>query len=224
MFATFISREVVREQLKDLADSLDQAENLFAIRGQLNSTNQRLRLLLSQEDSVEMDKFAKRVPPFVRLKAGIDGRVERDISEVDDLESNQDNLYRLLRKFPPTPYLQKLRGYGEELTQLKTERDQMETTMTKCDNANVPDKRCSWDFMYGMDRKSDDLDNKLFWMGVNLRAISGPILDDAERVLARRESWYSYANAASIILFTIGWGLGLLGSLYEIKGLAGEQK
>ena len=224
VFATFIVREVVREHLKDLADSLDQAENLFAIRGQLYSTNQRLRQIAHQQDLTEMDKLPKRTPAFVRHKAGIDDLVERDISEVDDLESNQDNLKRLLRKFPSDTYLQTLKDHSEELAQLKTERDQMETAMTECDNANTPDKHCSWDFMYDMDRKSDELDDKLFWMGVELKDLSTPILADAERALARRESWYGYANIASVILFTLGWGLGLAGNLYQIKGLAAGEE
>jgi hypothetical protein len=44
------------------------------------------------------------------------------------------------------------------------------------------------------------------------------------RALARRESWYGHADIASIILFTVGWGLGLIGNRCQIKGLVAEQK
>jgi hypothetical protein len=227
VLATFILREVVRDHLKDLANSLDQAQSVFAIQGQLDSTNQRLRWLLNHEDFEitlkQIRRIAKSGPTFEDTKDGIDSLLEQDISVVADLQATQQNLNRLLRKLPSNAYPTDLQGNDDELKRMKEERDGLETKMLACSNANDPTENCSLDFVNEIDKESDALDVKLFWMGRKLRKASGNTLEEAEKELQRREAWYSYANVASVFLFIIGWSLGLVGSLYQVKGLTKQE-
>ena len=227
VLATFILREVVRDHLKDLADSLDQARSVFAIQGQLDSTNQRLRWLLNHQDFEvtlkQIRRISKSGPTFEDTKDGIDSLLEQDISVVADLQATQQNLNRLLEKLPSSVYPTDLQGNDDELKRLKDERDELEKKMQTCTSEKNPTQSCSLDFVNEMDKQSDALDVKLFWMGLKLRKASGNTLEEAEKELQRREAWYSYANFASVFLFIVGWSLGLVGSLYQVKGLTKQE-
>jgi hypothetical protein len=91
--------------------------------------------------------------------------------------------------------------------------------MGACDNSTKPDVSCSWDFLYAMGRKSDELDTNLLLMGIELRKLSGLVLENAELALSRREAWYRYANITSIFLFLAGWSFGLVGSVHHGRGI-----
>jgi hypothetical protein len=119
VLATFILREIVRDHLKDLADSLDQAQSVFSIRGQLDETNLRLRLLLSHADDQTRHipgKPEENVSSFQDLRNGIDALLEHDISDVTDLQATQDNLVRLLRKLPMNAYLKLDQAKGRSVS------------------------------------------------------------------------------------------------------------
>jgi ElaB/YqjD/DUF883 family membrane-anchored ribosome-binding protein len=228
VLVTFLLREVVREHLKDLADSLDQAQSVFSIRGQLSTTNDRLKWLQNHADFEltlkDIHRMAKTGPTFEDIKSGVDSTLEQDISAIDDLKSTLDNLDRLLRKLPAEVAPPEVAEYKTQLAQLKQQRDEMETKMQTCENAHRPETTCSQAFVNDMEKESDALDVSLFWMGVHLRKVSASVLESAEGVLRQREGWYFWANVASVLFFFFGWSLGLIGTIYHVPGAKAEER
>ena len=47
-------------------------------------------------------------------------------------------------------------------------------------------------------------------------------LDEAKKERERAESWYKRSTVASYFLYTLGWGLGLVGKLFGSDGSGGE--
>jgi chromosome segregation ATPase len=232
VLATFILREVVRDHLKDLKDSLDQARNIYAIRAQLTTANKRVNHLqnhLDQQDALRFlkekkeDKANTDQSLFDEMNVTALSTIDQDIPEVEDLQFAQDNLNRFLGKLPSREYPEQLSEIAEQLPKLKEQRNKLELAMDVCENVRAPNDRCSLDFLETMDKKSDELDIKLMLMRIDLDKISIPVLEDAERELARRERWYKYANIASIFLFVGGWLLSLIGTLYHVPTLASEK-
>src|SRR5437588_1359433 len=130
VLGTFLLREVVRDHFKDLADSLDQVQGVFSIRGQFSTTNDRLKWLQNHADFEltlkDIHRMAKTGPTFEDIKSGVDSTLEQDISAIDDLQSTLDNLDRLLRKLPAEVAPTEAAEYKTQLAQLKQQRDKME--------------------------------------------------------------------------------------------------
>ena len=220
VLVTFLLREVVRDHLKDLADSLDEARVVFSIRSQLSTANDRLKFLQNHADFEltlrDIHRMAKTGPTFDDMKSGVDSTLEQDISAIEDLQSALDSLDGLLRKLPTEVAPSEVREYETQLAQLKQQRDRMETEMGPCENAHKPETACSQEFVNEMDEQSDDLDVNLFWMGLHLRRVSTSVLERAEGVLRQRDRWYFWANVASVLFFFVGWLLGLIGTIYHV--------
>lgn len=222
VLVTFILREIVRDHLKDLADSLDQAQGVFSISGQLATTNERLRWLQDHADFALELKDTRRIlksgPTFDDEVSGINSTLEQDISAIRDLKATQDSLDRLLRKLPAGTAPAEIAEYKKQLEQLRQERDAMETSMQPCANVKQPAAECSQALVDDLSKKSDALDVSVFWMGLHLRQVSAAVLERAEVVLNCRETWFFWANVGSVLLFILGWSLGLLGTIYHMPG------
>jgi len=113
------------------------------------------------------------------MKSGVDSTSKQDISAIEDLQSTLDSLDGLLRKLPADDLPDEVKEYKTQLAKLKRQRDRMETEMGSCENALKPETTCSQEFVNEMDKKSDDLDVNLFWVGLHLRRVSASVPERA---------------------------------------------
>ena len=68
-----------------------------------------------------------------------------------------------------------------------------------------------------------DTDDNMFEMlAANVAEFNKGILDEAKTLRARDESKARWAWWIAAVLYTVGWGLGLLGKIYEVPTVGGE--
>jgi len=219
---TFVLREVVRDHFKDLATSLQQAQDVFAMQRQLESIDKNLIWLINHhsQQGAPVQTIAKTGPTFEDTTGSVNDLLEQDINAIDDLQAMQESLDRLLEKLPTSFYPPELKQYHADLAQWRAQRDQMESQIGQCDDIHEPNAICSDAFVKEMDQKSDQLDINLMLQRISLSKLSEPVLANAQKELKKREYWYAIANIGSVIFFTTGWLIGLIGAIYRVPAIA----
>lgn len=221
VFATFIFREEVREEMKDLGSSIDAAQAVFETRRDTSALAEQLNVVgiiainiagsvmkgRTPEEREGQVLFTLRLRAFaVKTYAG-------------SLEESIDNASRLLGKLDAEA------GQAKTASELKTRTVELQK---RCDDA--ADHLRPWAVDPKHLRTERELDtlfaNQLvplisdsYTLSGDIQKLAQDVLKRAQQAKERLERRYRWINWLSIGLFTGGWGLGLVAKLYGVDGV-----
>jgi hypothetical protein len=224
VFTTFVVKEGIRENLKELKDSIGNAKNVFMIREDFYILHDRLKAIqlgmnvlsegqrTASADGDEGLSTRTVIERGVVLKTITDDQVE--------MASLLDNLQELMGKVAVDAA--DLEGFRRRLDELMKLHYDIMISLQKAHR----------EFLEGA-QKEDGGRGELGQIDVGLVRLlekDGELLFEVEPVVEKtlrsavgegekKERFYKICTWASYLLYTIGWGLGLVGRVFSVKGL-----
>jgi hypothetical protein len=215
VFATYIIKEGVREDLKDLISSIATAESTFKVRADNGSIQNQLKSLLG---TGWVQPSHSKTSSIGTISREIDLYVRNARNSSDDAMLYMDRTEELDRKLDSAKgRLQGISELRSKLYPLIDERNEIANYViaTRYSAADGPPPRKTTateaqqqlDKIAGVETDTEKLED-------TSDSMAQIALQDAElqrkngELLLQRWTWASYG------LYTVGWGLGLTGKLY----------
>jgi hypothetical protein len=228
VFATFVSKEVLRDNLKDLVGALENAQTLFELRGD----NASLRTQIFDLRVRILDIYDKLVTSKPRSDFARD--ISQNLSsiyEVDEelrlVEPTLANTTELVSRLPPNAERTKaLDRCRQELQQAHAASAEAQSTVQ---NLSASRKFLPHPPPFTNDEQGQLASavgkaanaSRTAWQDVEESTLK--IFEEARQYKEKKERQYNHWTWASYVLYTLGWTLGLVGSLYGISGEASSE-
>jgi hypothetical protein len=223
VFATFVSKEVLRDNLKDLVGALENAQTLFELRGD----NASLRTQIFDLQVRILDIYDKIVTSKPRSDFARDvGQNLGGIYEVDEelrlVEPTLANTAELVGKLPPSDERAKALNRCRE--ELKQAHDASAEAKSTVQNLSASRKFLPHPPPFTNDEQGQLASSvgkaanasRAVWQDVEESTLK--IFEEARQYKEKKERQYKHWTLATYVLYTLGWTLGLLGSLYGVSG------
>jgi hypothetical protein len=230
VFLTYIVNDNFRERYRNLADSIDSAENAYIVRTEFRTLNTEFIELRDRTEGImeRMDDRENHVKPGTHYKGATedDLRTVGNTMEREDLNQEQlrfDTLSRLAEKLP------------------KDTKEATDLDFLKQDLGHAFDQVNDWDqFIVEQDlghkekaaalktkvQEDDSIMHKTGiergMLPVNLDKLNQQILKRAHQERLTDERRSICLKKVSIALYCLGWTLGLVGKLFGADGIVGE--
>lgn len=211
VFGTFVVKDALREQLKDLVDSIDSAQSTYVVR----------------MDISRIELYVKSLNRYVRYGSSSQG--ETKIAQTESLKRDIDDLVGM------TQYLAAQVGNINRLAQKLGSANKKEVTNSiESINKQHEDLRASVTDYVRLAENNDqsrlsEMSSKIdaSWHTAETLVTSTPqfafnLLTSAREVSKRQEERYRFYTWASYFLYALGWSLGLIGRLVGVETGAGE--
>jgi hypothetical protein len=225
VFVTFIVKEAKREQLKSVVDSLEIADGVFAVRQDNYATHSQLSTLQKSfnkfiEKTAAHDEREKRLEIY---------RLVQDKREVLD-----ERLSRVRSSLDSTKALAAIVPIDNNLKQALSDAQQAYSELLDRNNKinkSLPNLMMAEISVFNdkYRQSNEQVASALFFLEEDARglqktadAIAADTLALSEKQKAAAEKSYEHYTLWSYFLYSLGWGLGLLGRLSGIEGIAGE--
>ena len=223
VFATFVSKEVLRDNLKDLVAALENGQTLFELRGDNASLrNQIFDLRVRILDIYDKVVTSKPGSEFARDV----GQSLNSINEVDDelrlVEPTLANTAELVGKLPPSD--ERTNALARCRAELKQAHEASEEAKAAVVNLSAGRK-----FLQHPPPFTNEEQGQLalsvgkaanaartVWQDVEQATLK--IFEEAHQYKEEKERQYKNWTLATYVLYTLGWSLGLVGSLYGVSG------
>jgi hypothetical protein len=199
IFITFLVREAIRDDLKELVNSIDAAEGVFMIRSDSRDvaeeieyvraylTDRRIGLLVQRSPRAYYRGLIAELDSSLHLLAKVPHGGEFN-TEAKDLLAKSDKVGdEMLYPLPPLP-----------------------------DNPPTPAQKAAETVIVEAETKSW---REAVLLDRQVRDFSTRVLTLARQVEATEEDHYRLSKWASFILFAIGSGLALIGKIVGVKNL-----
>jgi hypothetical protein len=213
IFGTFIVKDALREQLKDLADSLKSAKAQFI--EELN-TSESFAAYARIERKVDSVKAYILDP--ADLKKLIDDKLEQLTlagERIQRMDSALANIESLSEKLSADKNIALLIGNIQSQRQTALQKY---AEVRKKGGILIPDPRAYGGVRYPLGEAEYSAEK----LKDAVSDLSRIVLDRTESVLKKNERRSSIPTWASYFLYTLGWGLGLVGRLVGVEAGAGE--
>jgi hypothetical protein len=217
---TFLVRDVLRENLRDIVASIDSAESTFLLRGATREISDQLATLSESVNAIEKQQRAARK------------RLSSDV--LDKLRETDDQLHRheaALRQ-KENSFVVSLDSFGRLIEKLPDDPDrdkqwqtfnkfwsELESSELEFNSALVNDRKTDEDPLHHALRVEGDVDLNQMKLGL----LAAKTLDDAEAIKKSRERWLNVCNCAFYSVVTMGVCLALLGRLYGVDSVDPEE-
>jgi hypothetical protein len=219
VLATFIVKDAWRENLKDLVDSIENAQNVFLIRDDSKAVTFQLRVIEQKIDHIEQVSTLTTKDPFTAIAVNSQMMIFRELQ--DNIETDLDNTTRLMEKVPGQEANRKT---VEELKKrLVIARDsfrQSGVTIARLIPTVTPDGVFPGQARQAIFDTSVDLSNKTNDLWTRTHNLSATVLNEAASELQVEEKHFRWVKIASYILYVLGWTLTLFGKVFGIEELA----
>jgi hypothetical protein len=208
VFVTFVIKDGLREQLKDLVSSIDSAESVFAIRNDTATTAMWLQRLQEQVDWIAEKIKLKGTSYSGDMVERMHSSLEI-INEVhESLDVSLGNISQLLEKVPGQQQNEKKHKEIEDrLRDLREQREALLMIFTR-EPMSILWKIAP--LLSETQKASDDT-----------RQFAKDVLAEATKERKQRERVVNATTWTSYVLYTLGWGLGLAGRVYGVDGVEG---
>lgn len=206
VFFTFVVKEGLRDQVKDVADSIGTADQSYVVRTDINT----IRDVLTETNDY---LFAMAKGEVRKSKGGSETlRVGILFDEAGVYRTALDNMARLLEKLPQNLQSQ----YSNEFNDLRKDEaayyDLIQSTV-----GELP--------MWEHDRTGDlrharldldDLTTRSIDLHLRINSLAAGLRTSADKFRTYVEQRYRLYSWVSYVLFGVGWGLALLGKLIGV--------
>lgn len=211
VFFTFITKDILHDKWKDLADVIDATDSTLLVRSDIeDATNMlaaRVRLVAEAVDFIFKQEVGKIKTPskFAKIFRAIDSDPSPDLA--DDNHSEVALVIwhsrRLLTAIDPLLETMQSDTRQTEAKQLNADIDSYR------DKCFLDDPSAEVDFMF-CEKERTDLPQRV-------TAFISKTRTDANRLNLCYKRLATLFGWVSVFTYTLGWGLGLLGSLYGGK-------
>jgi hypothetical protein len=202
VFFTFLTKDALRENLKDLTNSIEQTQNAFLERRDTKFLTDRINHVKKILNVVYFDKLR-------------DKGETAELSAIADAQGEMDD--RIFRS------LTTLANARSIVEQLSSRNSQEETRRLLIRLARSTRSSCVTDTDEDVVYDMKGCTKKVASLRSRLESFVESILDDAR--LKRRQ--YGRASEVfgwiSLFLYIVGWGLGFIGKVYGIETTAGSE-
>lgn len=228
VFTTFIVKDGLRDRLKDLDDSIERAETVFAQRTDIGEVIRTLAEMQTSLNKMNLDRAGSKpqltsrsMPSPAVLRETVNTVRTRLLAE----RLAFDSLARLVEKMPTTtnqaeavrkadiakreidaflPHLDEIDADADQLeTLVASKRDLSPATVAVASELNARAMAVLHELLEHYRATMTALDQD-----------ASELLLESQEIRALNEDMYSWVSLASYILYTVGWGLGLLTRLY----------
>jgi hypothetical protein len=223
VLATFVVKEVWRDNAKDLLSALQSAESTFTVRSEFTALRAQLNQLATDVQMVAADRHLEN---YAGIRSGIafyngvlSGLFSSTHSTMDNMSISLRSFSRLIDELPAgrKRRMEKLR---DSCTDLLARYQKMEERIEKEWNKELNAiNATSWD---EREKKSAELDkaysaatitslyNIHLWS--ELMKFEGKLIDEAKAASEERKRQYELYVSISYWLFAFGWLLALVGT------------
>ncbi|HXM22616.1 MAG TPA: hypothetical protein VN948_15270 [Terriglobales bacterium] len=219
VLATFVVKDAWRENLKDLVDSIENAQNVFLIRDDSKAVTSQLRVIEQKIDRIEQVSTLTTKDPFTGIAVNSQMMIFRELQ--DNIGTDLDNTARLMDKVPGQ---EANRNTEEELKKgLVSAREsfrQSGVTIARLTPTITPDGVFPAEARQAIFDASADLSNKTNDLWTRTHNLSATVLKEAASELQVEERNFTWVKIASYILYVLGWTLTLFGKMFGIEDLA----
>jgi DNA-binding transcriptional MerR regulator len=207
VFVTFVVKDGLREQLKDLVSSISTAESVFAIRNDTSTTTMWLQRLQEQVDWVAEKIKLKGTSFSGDMVEKLHSSLEITNEMHESLGVSLENISTLIEKVPGQ--LQHKKQYEELEVKLKELREKHDALLQVFTREPMAITWTIAPLLSETQAASDDT-----------RSLAKDVLSAATGARKRREAVVNAATWLSYLLYTLGWGLSLVGRLYGAEDLS----
>lgn len=212
IFATFMVKEALREQLKDLVDSLELARSVYLIRSDSALVSNQLMSVLNEVDDLKLAVKSQNTEND-DYSDEIAGDLEFVREQIIQVDAAFENTLQLLERLPDQKTrIERVKKVQVDLYTLAKER-------TSLDSEIEAERTTNSYATYVMAR---NLRTKSYDFCVRGYTFGEDAITEAEAFKARKQERYHFYTLASYGLYALGWGLGLLTTLCSV-GNTGPQ-
>lgn len=210
VFATFIVREALREELKNFVDSIDSAEGVFVVQHENALMAGRLAEVLRFVTAANANILKPPRPgvPTIDLVAE-ELHYQDGFDTVQRMADELAAAGRLLKKMPHS---------REDALALAGFQSQYDVEVQRFNLYKPPGSATSQLELEQAFNVIVSIENKLWDIEANLAKFTASFLEKSIEVKERDERYFEIATWWSYGLYVLGWGLGLVGKLYGPKG------
>jgi hypothetical protein len=229
VFLTYVVNDTFRERYRSLADSIDAAENAFTVRNEFRGVSKSLKEIRETTDAIvqRMDFWHFKLRPGERYKTMTEDEAQTMVNEKTRIELDQEKLRfdafsKLADKLPTDTGeeaererlqadIELLYAYLNDWHQLVFEQDigHKEKVVLLREKINAEEETMT------EAKKNRGL------LPENVDKLNEKILGRAREEQQSDERRSTLLKRVSIVLYVIGWGLGLVGKLYGADGTGG---
>jgi hypothetical protein len=211
VFLTFVVKDAIRENVKDLVDGLQSAQDVFEIRAQheisvslLNGIAQRVEMIWGT--TAEGLAFLRR-----NDQSGVIGDITANADGLQQAKANLDNLRRFIDRLPTTETAPRA-----AVKDLEVRWKQLDDTYLKT-IAAINSKKLSEDDEFGA---SVDLGTARETLQLDVGNLSDDVIARSDELKERAERTLKTYTWISYFLYSIGWSLALFGRLFDLDLVA----
>jgi hypothetical protein len=231
VFCTFVIREGVREYLKETADSVRSSEarlDNFGLMSAIVGLSSAPGEIIEKIEALDEDRYDQndktdedeRKSALTKADDILDVRPfgRRQMTWLKDFSEQSPSVFGLL------PMTKERKTRSEELDKYRKEMIKGFDAIPRISKAEL-DSKSGEDQEAAME-KIGSAYNTFNRAGERyirlLAAANDQILTEAHKKRDRAEWWYNVSTVASYFLYTLGWGLGLVGKIYGTSAIGNE--
>jgi hypothetical protein len=225
VFLTFVVKEGIGEHFRAVADAIDRARDFYSIRTEIRSASDDLKFELGNGGLM-----AKRMSDAAIYQMGL-RKSHEELYGIDSAIA----IIRVLSDSLPNDKLRE-----KSFAIFKQDREnaghEVEATFPfGSHNMKTFEEHPKWIYQPRHPDSPDTgpvatlnnsrpmaLASSLFNFKADVDEFSSEVFDQAEIIRQKNERLSRWAWRISATLFTIGWGLGLVGKIYGLDGVGGE--
>jgi hypothetical protein len=225
VIATFVTKEVFRDNLKELADSVDRAQITYSLRVNIDSLRTEIRYLDSRISSLKLS--SSNAPPtdttqMLEFADSFDNCRRTVMENLISYEVWVDEARQLVEKLP---YDKAAEEQLRPLQQGSAAFEAQAKSLLQAIDKAISDQTLA--VGAGLAPNPLPCDTLPFALRVQAHlpeasAFSSRQLERAEEVKRNAERRYRLFSIVSYVLFGIGILLALIGRVYRIRGLGAE--
>jgi hypothetical protein len=208
---TFIVKDGWRESVKNLADTVESAQNIYTLRADGLATASQLGGLTSEVEAIRGKIEDNQLGMTL---SGINRGMLLYSGQLRQLETSTDNLSHLNEKLATGEYLRQ--KIGDVRVQIRTQQEAFrEIGLMTVQVARRADQHGSLsdDDAKAISRRIFDFNWQLVTLDRQVATLTSDTLTNAENEYSNREKSYRKATWISYCLYGIGWIVGLIGRL-----------
>ena len=223
VFLTFVAKEGVRDNLKDVVSAFENAQTTFTLRDQ----NVRMTTMLTEIRTRVValnDKSLPKMPVGVWRVSQAYAGVEQTRETIQLLGQSLATITPLAQKLPKD---EKRDAELVECTKLVAQtRDDYLTAENVLKDVLTRAQSSKSDLTKADEQRAESVAGAYVAVeqqaAVRIAALESGVLSAAPKYREEQEHRYAWWNKASYWLYSLGWGLGLIGKIYGVDGVAGE--
>jgi len=192
---SLLAKEIVRDDVKDFRDALSAAKTMFIVNSGFVGIHQQIGALPGERSTPAFD------PDVSAEEREQEYRV---VAAIESFEAQVDDMETLLEVMHPSDHDKLM------LTETKNDEGTVEREIERV--MRIEDKKARMAQLSKLEESATELEQKAFhWQG--------ELLNEADAEQRSRNQTYELVNHLTFGLIVLGALLGLLGQIFNVKGL-----